>query len=120
MIPGSFQRNRERTGCVWTGLLLCVVAAAGCAVNPVTGEVGEARYRAHMAALLEDREAYDLADRARRNIEGNSALALRLIDQAIGQQPRESLFYGVKGDILYAAEDEVEAETRVLEAAPGC
>lgn len=67
---------------------------------PPGGELGGARYVAHMATLLEDREAYDLADEARRNTDRNSALALRLIDQAIDQQPRESLFYGVRGDIL--------------------
>ena len=73
---------------------------AALAEFPPGGEVGEARYRAHMAALLEDQEAYDLADEARRNIGLNSALALRLINQAIDQQPRESLFYGIRGDIL--------------------
>ena len=73
---------------------------AALAEFPPGGEVGEARYRAHMAALFEDREAYDLADEARRNIEANSVRALRLIDQAIARQPRESLFYGVRGDIL--------------------
>ena len=67
---------------------------------PPGGELGAARYRAHMAALLEDREAYELADEARRNIDRNASRALRLIDQAIGQQPRESLFHGIRGDIL--------------------
>ena len=73
---------------------------AALAEFPPGGELGAARYRAHMAALLEDREAYDLADEARRNIDRNANRALRLIDQAIAQQPRESLFYGIRGDIL--------------------
>ena len=64
------------------------------------GEVGAARYRARMATLLEDREAYDLADQAREHIGGNATLALRLVDRAIGRQPRESLFHGVRGAIL--------------------
>lgn len=73
---------------------------AALAEFPPGGEAGEDRYRAHMATLFEDLEAYDVADQARRNIDGNSALALRLIDQAIEKQPRESLFHGVRGDIL--------------------
>ena len=67
---------------------------------PSGGEVGQARYRAHIGTLLEDQDVYDLADEAREHIDGNPALALRLVDQAIGRQPRESLFHGVRGDIL--------------------
>ena len=67
---------------------------------PPGGEVGGARYRAQIATLLEDRGAYDLADQARRNIDRNTTRALRLIDRAINHQPRESLFHGVRGDIL--------------------
>ena len=73
---------------------------AALAEFPPGGELGEARYRTHIASLLEDREAYDLADEARRNADRNAALALHLIDQAISRQPRESLFYGIRGDIL--------------------
>ena len=73
---------------------------AALAEFPPGGYVGEARYRAQMATLLEDRQGYGLADQARRSIDANSARALRLIDQAIGQQPRESLFHGIRGDIL--------------------
>ena len=89
---------------------------AALAEFPPGGEVGEARYRAHMAALLEDREAYDLADRARKNIDRDSALALRLIDQAIGAQPRESLFHGIRGDIL-ASQDRHDDAVRSYDAA---
>ncbi len=71
--------------------------------------MGGARYRAHLTTLLEDREAYDLADQARRNIETNSGLALRMIDRAIGRQPRESLFHGVRGDILASRDRHGEA-----------
>ncbi|MYA16709.1 MAG: M48 family metalloprotease, partial [Gammaproteobacteria bacterium] len=73
---------------------------AALAEFPPGGELGKARYRAHMAALFEDQQAYDLADEARQNIDRNSARALRLIEEAIGRQPRESLFYGIRGDIL--------------------
>lgn len=73
---------------------------AALAEFPAGGEVGEAAYRTHLATLLEDREAYDLADRARRYAGSNSPVALQLIDRAISRQPRESLFHGVRGDIL--------------------
>lgn len=89
---------------------------------PPGGELGGARYVAHMATLLEDREAYDLADQARRNIDGNSALALRLIDRAIEQQPRESLFHGVRGDILASQGrhgDAVRSYDAAIERYPG-
>ena len=89
---------------------------AALAEFPPGGEVGEARYRAHMATLFEDREAYDLADEARRNTDRNSALALRLIDQAIDQQPRESHFHGVRGDIL-ASQGRHDAAVRSYDTA---
>ena len=73
---------------------------AALAEFPPGGEVGGTRYRAHMATLLEDRRAYELADEARKNNGQNTARALQLIDQAIDQQPREALFHGIKGDIL--------------------
>ncbi len=73
---------------------------AALAEFPAGGEVGGERYRSRMETLLEDRQAYDLADRALKNVGGSPARALRLIDQAIARQPRESLFHGIRGDIL--------------------
>ena len=67
---------------------------------PPGGETGGERYRSQMRTLLADQDAYDLADQAREDIGRNSARALRLIDEAIGVQPRESLFHGIRGDIL--------------------
>lgn len=64
------------------------------------GEVGSERYRERMAHLFSSREAYDLAEQARRNIQTNSHSALQYIDQAIEREPREALFHGIKGDIL--------------------
>ena len=73
---------------------------AALAEFPPGGETGGERYRLKMKTLLEDREAYDLGDQARENLGTNSARALRLIDQAIDAQPRESLFRGTRGDVL--------------------
>ena len=58
------------------------------------------RYRSRISVLLADRDTYDLADQARERIGTDSARALRLIDQAIDRQPRESLFHGIRGDAL--------------------
>lgn len=71
---------------------------------PPGGDLGEASFRVHMRTLFEDREAYALADQARENLTRNPTRALQLIEQAIDQQPRESLFYGIRGDI-YANDD---------------
>ena len=65
---------------------------------PPGGDLGEAHFRAQMRTLIEDRNAYDLADQARASDDVNQSLAL--IDQAIAQQPRESQFHGIRGDIL--------------------
>ena len=64
-----------------------------------------------------------------RTSTGDSALALRLIDQAIGAQPRESLFHGIRGDILATpgsarrrravVRRRDRAESRLLRALPG-
>ena len=70
---------------------------------PSGGEAGAERYRLKMRTLLEDRDTYDLADQAREMSARSSARALRLIDQAIERQPRESLFHGIRGDILASA-----------------
>ena len=89
---------------------------------PPGGEVGEARYRAQLAILLEDEDAYDLADEAREIIGKDPDLALRLIDQAIGRQPRESLFHGVRGDILASEDrhgDAVRSYDAAIERNPG-
>ena len=73
---------------------------AALAEFPPGGDVGAGRYRAHIATMLEDRRAYELADEARKNNGQNTVRALQLIDQAIDQQPREALFHGIRGDIL--------------------
>lgn len=65
---------------------------------PPGGDLGEAHFRAQMRTLLDDREAYALADEARAS--EDVAQSLALINQAIDLQPRESLFHGIRGDIF--------------------
>ena len=94
---------------------------AALAEFPPGGEVGAARYRAHIATMLEDRRAYELAGEARKNNGQNTSRALRLIDQAIGLQPREALFHGIRGDILATLDrhgDAVRAYDAAIERDP--
>ncbi len=65
---------------------------------PPGGDLGAAHFRAQMRTLMDDRKAYDLADQARASDDMDQSLVL--IDQAIAQQPRESQFHGIRGDIL--------------------
>lgn len=51
-----------------------------------------------MRTLLEGQNAYELADEARSS--NDASTALDLISQAIDEQPRESLFHGIQGDVF--------------------
>ena len=67
---------------------------------PKDGEVGVERYRAKTARLMKTKPAYAAYDKGRARLkEGNSASAKRLVAQAIAIEPKEALFYGLKGDI---------------------
>lgn len=70
---------------------------------PAGGDLAEASFRVHMQTLFTDRDAYDLADQARESAHSNPSAALGLIERAIEIQPRESLFFGIRGDI-YASQ----------------
>ena len=70
------------------------------AAFPPGGNLGRARYRERLAYLRARRGAYEQAARARQSLDTTPAAALRSINAAIKQEPRESLFYGIKGDIL--------------------
>ena len=89
---------------------------------PPGGEAGEERYRSQMSILLADQDAYDLADEAREHVRTDSARALRLIDEAIDGQPRESLFHGIRGDALASDGrhgDAVRSYAAAIERNPG-
>lgn len=70
------------------------------AAFPAGGDLGRARYQNRTAYLRARRGAYEQADRAWRLLDSDPTAALRAIDAAIEREPRESLFYGIKGDIL--------------------
>ena len=85
------------------------------------GDTGEERYRSNIRRLLEDQEAYALGDQALENVGSNSDRALRLIEPAIERQPRESLFYGIRGDILASGKEHggaIRSYTAAIERYP--
>lgn len=73
---------------------------AALAEFPPGGELGRERYRAKLARLRARRGAYEKAERARQLLESDAQSALRAINAAIKQEPRESLFRGIKGHVL--------------------
>lgn len=70
------------------------------------GELGEERYQAKMAPLEQAETAYAAYDEGRKALqEGNLEQALALAEQAIAEEPREALFYGLRGDVRLAREN---------------
>lgn len=65
----------------------------------VGGKVGRGLYDKALSDLRARQPAYVLADRARGEMDKEPLNALRLVDGAIAQEPREALFYGLKGQI---------------------
>jgi predicted Zn-dependent protease len=65
------------------------------------GRVGREAYHQATARLRRNRPAYEAYDQARQAFaDGRSQEALKLIDRAIAIEPAESLFHGLKGDLL--------------------
>ncbi len=63
-------------------------------------EYGRERYKRAIATLIKDKPAYDALDDALEAAEKKDfSKANALVDKAIRLQPRESKFYGLKGDI---------------------
>lgn len=67
---------------------------------PPGGELGGDRYRSRLAYLRARKPAYDSADRAAELLDTRPQEALRLLEEAIGREPREALFHGLKGQAL--------------------
>lgn len=89
---------------------------------PPGGDLAKASFHVHMQTLFADRIAYDLADQARESMRISTSNALRFIDQAIDRQPRESLFYGIRGDILATQgrhQDAVQSYTAAIDRNAG-
>lgn len=73
---------------------------AALAKFPAGGTLGRAAYEKRIAYLRARKGAYKEADRARRLLRRSPERALRAIDGAIRQEPREPLFRGIRGRIL--------------------
>ncbi len=70
------------------------------ATMPKGGELGVARYRAKIAHLLKTKPAYEAYDKGRKALTKDEiAKAGRLAQRAISMEPKEALFYGLKGDV---------------------
>ncbi|MFK7956729.1 MAG: M48 family metalloprotease [Lysobacterales bacterium] len=70
------------------------------------GDVNRGAYQRAIAGLKKSKPAYDAYDKGRKALaDGNSQEALALADQAIRLEPREAQFYGLKGDVAFAAKD---------------
>lgn len=66
---------------------------------PPGGYLGRDRYRRVMAHLKETKPAYEYYDQGRKALaEGDYELARALAEKAIEIEPRESLFYALRGD----------------------
>lgn len=89
----------------------------------VKGERGEARYRRMSARLRELRPAYEAYDQGRKALAGGETKqALALAEQALGLEPSEALFHGLKGEALarQGRTDEAEsAYNRAIDLDPG-
>ena len=73
---------------------------AALAEFPPGGEVGADRYQRRLAYLRARKPAYDRADRAAKLLDAEPVRALGILEEAIGQEPREALFHGLKGQAL--------------------
>lgn len=72
--------------------------------------LGEQPYKKQIAVLLKDQPAYDKYDQADAALSKKELdKANTLIDEAIAIEPREGLFYAMKGDIYAAQKNEQAA-----------
>lgn len=73
---------------------------------PPGGELGEIRYAEQTSRLRQTAPAYKAYDEAVVALKrGDNGKALALLDSALAIEPREALFYGLKGDIFFAQEN---------------
>ncbi len=63
--------------------------------------LGEEPFQRAVAHLIETKDAYAAFDEGQAALEkGDAAKALKLADKALAVEPKEALFYGLKGDAL--------------------
>ena len=77
---------------------------------------GEEVYRQKLAFLIKSKPAYAAHDEGRKLIEKQPAQALAKADQAITLEPREAMFYALRGDALRKLGRAAEAEQDYGEA----
>jgi predicted Zn-dependent protease len=86
------------------------------ATLPAGLKTGEQEYRSHVASLLKARPAYADYDAGRKILKENPQQALKLANRAIAAEPREALFYGLRGDARAGMQEWREAEADYTEA----
>ncbi|MCB1858210.1 MAG: M48 family metalloprotease [Gammaproteobacteria bacterium] len=64
------------------------------------GRLGTEQYQQMIANLRRNKPAYAAYDKGREKLDKQPEGALKLAEQAISIEPREGLFYGLKGDAL--------------------
>lgn len=70
----------------------------------------KSQYQKAIAQLLKDKPAYEKFENAQKAMSKKNYIdALSLVDQAIQQQPRENLFWDLKGEALLRQEKPTEA-----------
>lgn len=66
---------------------------------PKGGRLDAASYKAHINVLQRDAKAYEAYEKGRTALaRGNTGAAIALADKAIAIEPREALFYALRGD----------------------
>ena len=75
------------------------------------GKVGRQEYQQMIAVLKRSKPAYTAYDDGVKVLEKQPASALKLADKAISIEPREGLFYGLRGDAYYQLKDLKNART---------
>ena len=77
-----------------------------------TGELGIERYRREIAPLITAKPAYAAYDQGQQALaKGDAETALSLASKAISIEPKEALFYGLRGDALQKQGKHREAVT---------
>ncbi len=84
---------------------------------PEGGDLGVDRYQRAIAPLRASKPAYDAFDEGRKALgEKQFDKAEQLANRAIADEPREALFYGLKGDIDMARDREQQAIDQYTQA----
>jgi predicted Zn-dependent protease len=87
------------------------------------GEYGADRYQAAMRQLVNDKQAYADYDAAKKAmLDGNTEVALSLLEKALAAQNQEPSFHSLRGDIRYRQEqygDAIINYSRAIERSDG-